>query len=136
MRQMFEYLKNKKRFLGEKTSIFYNYARVIICWIKEQQTTIKTACKVILEMQMLNRTTYSPPWQVYHNAHQGIANTTNKRENVANTRDLYTMDVTLFQPTNFFKYSLQWVIENSYPANALKYLHTACHIFKSTQSLP
>ena len=35
----FEYLENDKSFLDEIKSIFHNYLRAIICWIKEQYWT-------------------------------------------------------------------------------------------------
>ena len=34
--QKFEFLKNEKNFLDEVKSIFHNYLRAIICWIKEK----------------------------------------------------------------------------------------------------
>ena len=38
--QKFEYLKNENNFLvDEVKSIFQNYLKVIICWIKEKQKT-------------------------------------------------------------------------------------------------
>ena len=33
--QKFEYLENEKSFLDETKSIFHNYLRAIICWIKK-----------------------------------------------------------------------------------------------------
>ena len=35
--QKFEYLENKKSFLDEIKSIFYNYLRAIICWKKKKK---------------------------------------------------------------------------------------------------